>query len=328
VVIFLIIVAAGMRRGEPPPSAPNATLVVTARQPGDVGLILQPDDGRDPILAEIEAAKRTITLEIYLLSDQIIIAALEAASQRGIEVRVLLEEHPFGGAGGQPETFQRLQNAGLDIRWSNPAFRFSHIKTFVFDDEIAIIMNQNLTRSSFTGNRELDVITTYPPDVAEAAAIFEADWNRTQAPAPKTLVASPVNSRSEMLGLINGVTASLDLYAEVVRDPEMLQAVIAAAQRGVRVRLVMSGDPGDDNEAGRQTLAAGGVEVRLAPSRLYIHAKMILADGERLFIGSQNMTATSLDQNRELGIILDDPAIVRRAVRVFAQDFAASEPEK
>jgi phosphatidylserine/phosphatidylglycerophosphate/cardiolipin synthase-like enzyme len=240
---------------------------------------------------------------------------------------VLLEEHPFGGCGNQDELFQRLQAAGVDIRWSDPAFRFSHIKTFVIDGETAIIMNQNLTKTAFTSNRELNVITLYPPDVAEAAAIFEADWNRTGEPPPGPLVVSPTNSRRELLDLIAAARAWLDIYAEVMRDQEVVDALIAAVERGVRVRLVMSGDPDDDNAEVRRQLARAGVAVRLAPSRLYIHAKMVLVDGGRVFIGSQNFTATSLDQNRELGIILDDPVIVARAADVFAKDFAAAKPE-
>ena len=50
---------------------------------------------------------------------------------------MLLEEHPYGGGGGQPESFERLKRAGLDVRWGNPAFRFSHVKTFTIDRSVA-----------------------------------------------------------------------------------------------------------------------------------------------------------------------------------------------
>src|SRR3712207_9468384 len=70
----------------------------------------------------------------------------------------------------------------------------------------------------------------------------------------------------------------------------------------------------------RAQLADAGVEVRLASS-LAIHAKLIVADGKRAFIGSQNLSATSLDQNRELGIIVEDPVNLSRLTRTFAIDF-------
>ena len=74
-----------------------------------------------------------------------ILQSLEEAQRRGVDVRVILEEHPFGGGGGQEEIFARLESAGIAVRWGNPVFRFSHIKTIVVDDAVAIIMNQNLT---------------------------------------------------------------------------------------------------------------------------------------------------------------------------------------
>ena len=76
--------------------------------------------------------------------------ALEDAQARGVDVRVILEEHPFGGGGGQEAIFARLEDAGIAVRWGNPVFRFTHIKTMIIDDAVAIIMNQNITASAFT----------------------------------------------------------------------------------------------------------------------------------------------------------------------------------
>ncbi|MDQ3695422.1 MAG: phospholipase D-like domain-containing protein [Chloroflexota bacterium] len=290
------------------------------------GIFIEPEDGRAPILEELDTARASISLIVYLLSDEETIMALESAAARGIAVRVILEEHPFGGAGGQPELFGRLQAAGIEVRWGDPVFRFTHIKTAIVDDRVAIIMNQNLTYSAFTSNRELGVITTRPEDVAAAVAIFEADWHRTGEVDAGPLIVSPANSRGELLALINRARATLDIYAEVVRDEELLGAIVAAVERGVAVRLVMSGDPGDHNAEDRTWLAAAGVQVRLL-SEVYIHAKMFLVDGSELFVGSQNMTATSLDQNRELGLILTESGSIERAAKVFDRDFAAARSE-
>jgi phosphatidylserine/phosphatidylglycerophosphate/cardiolipin synthase-like enzyme len=185
-------------------------------------------------------------------------------------------------------------------------------------------MNQNLTVSSFTQNREFGVMTTHPDAVRTAAAIFEADWTRGPEPAPEPLVVSPTNARVELLGLIRGATSSLDVYAEVLADREALGALGDAAKRGVKVRLIVT--PSPDNATARATLAAAGVQVRLAKA-LYVHAKLIVADGKRAFVGSQNFSATSLDQNRELGIIIDDPVALARLTRTFNLDFAASEAQ-
>jgi phosphatidylserine/phosphatidylglycerophosphate/cardiolipin synthase-like enzyme len=176
------------------------------------------------------------------------------------------------------------------------------------------------TQSAFTSNREFGVVTNRPDAVRAAAAIFAADWTRGTEPDPGPLVVSPTNARGHLLALVDGARVSLDLYAEVLRDPEMLDALRDAARRGVRVRVIVS--PTADFAAEMEDLATSGVDIRLA-SGLYIHAKLIVADGERAFIGSQNLSATSLDQNRELGIIVDDPVNLSRLTRTFAIDFRA-----
>ncbi len=141
------------------------------------GLLVQPDDGRAPILAEFAAAQCTIDLTIYLISDGEVIAGLKAAVDRGVRVRVILEEHPFGGGGGQDERAAELRQAGMELRWSSNRFRFSHAKYAVVGRQAALILNQNLTVSSFEGNREFGIVTTVLDDVGEAQAIFDADWD-------------------------------------------------------------------------------------------------------------------------------------------------------
>ena len=91
----------------------------------------------------------------------------------------------------------------------------------------------------------------------------------------------------------------------------------------MRVRIIVS--PTADFAAEVDELTASGVAIRFSRS-LYIHAKLIVADGERAFVGSQNISATSLDQNRELGIIVDDPVNLARLTRTFAVDFRAAAP--
>ncbi len=310
----------GPFEGAPSPESPeqSSALAVT-------GVFIEPGDGRAPLLDEIAAARTSIALEVYLVTDNVILSALEAARQRGVAVRVILEQHPFGGDGRQDEIFARLEQAGIAVRWGNPVFRFTHIKTMVVDDAVAIIMNQNITASAFTTNRDFGVVTTQPDAVRTAAALFEADWTRGAEPDPDPLVVSPTNARERLLAIVGDARHSLDLYAEVLRDPEMLAALTAAEGRGVDVRLIVS--PSEEFATERSDLAAAGVDIRLASS-LYIHAKLIVADGERAFIGSQNLSATSLDQNRELGIIIDDPVNLARLTRTFEIDFRAGTPEE
>jgi hypothetical protein len=61
-------------------------------------------------------------------------------------------------------------------------------------------------------------------------------------------------------------------------------------------------------------------------SQMYqLHAKMILADGDRAYLGSANFTDTSLHYNFELGMYTEDPEVIARLHALFDYvfDYAA-----
>jgi cardiolipin synthase len=54
----------------------------------------------------------------------------------------------------------------------------------------------------------------------------------------------------------------------------------------------------------------------------YMHAKLVVMDGAVAFVGSENFSSTSLDENRELGITIGEPQALASLSHVFAQDWA------
>ena len=290
------------------------------------GVFVEPDDGREPILEEIQAARCSVDVSVYLLTDKAVIGELIAASARSVRVRVLLEEHPFGGGGGQYDVESELEEGGVDVKWSGSEVRFSHAKYVVVDRQIALILNQNLTNASFEGNREFGSVTTDPAAAMHAQEIFDADWEgKPVEEIDGPLMVSPTTSRRHYLALIGEAEAGIDFYAEVIRDPQIIAALGSAEARGVDVRLILNDALDEDDQDISAQLHAVGVEIRLA-SGLYIHAKAMVVDAQIVIVGSQNFTATSLDQNRELAIVLDDPLLVSRCMDVFERDWIRSSP--
>ena len=114
---------------------------------------------------------------MYLFSDRPIEAALEAAINRGVRVRVMFEEHPFGSGPGNAAYFQRLKSAGASVAWSPAAFKLSHDKYAVADRRGILVGTANWTASAFTSNREYLVVDNDATDVAQLAGLFDADWN-------------------------------------------------------------------------------------------------------------------------------------------------------
>lgn len=305
----------------------------TASGATGVQLFVEPAAGEAPVLHAIEAAQTSVWVEVYLLTDNNVIHALEDAAQRGVEVRVLLELNPYGsGATSPQQTLQALQAAGVQAKGADPAYHYTHEKAIIIDGATLLIMTANLTKSalggtSYADNREYGVIDTAAPDVSEAASIFSADWQRTTPTlTDPNLIVSPVNARARLQAFIAGAQATLLVEDEEMVDVPSEDALIAAARRGVRVEVILPA-PSDSSaspDADVTRLLQGGVQVRYI-AIVYMHAKMLLADGQLAFVGSENFSATSLDDNRELGIVIADPSALATLNQTFQQDWASAQ---
>ena len=300
-----------------------------------VRVIVEPNAGESPITGAIRGAQKSVWLEMYLLSDRNVISALEEAANRGVDVRVMLEPHPVGGGTSPSKTLDQLRAAGIKAQYTDPSFSLTHEKGMIIDANTAFIMTSNFTRSALGGysgssgyeNREYDIIDTNPQDVQAVSAIFQADWNHTTAQfSDPNLVVSPVNSRNAFTALINSARHTLLIEAEEMNDSNIEQAITNAAQHGVQVEVILpapSGSSGDSNSQGISAISQGGVQVREDP-RLYMHAKIIVVDGKIAFVGSENISTQSLDQNRELGIIVSDSSVLNTLQQTFQGDWTDS----
>jgi phosphatidylserine/phosphatidylglycerophosphate/cardiolipin synthase-like enzyme len=296
-------------------------------------LIVEPDDRETPFRQAIAGATSSVWVEVYLLTDTSVINTLEEAANRGVDVRVLLEMQPLGGDPTGPRRISdTLTAAGVHVKATNPAFKLTHEKAIIVDDATLYAMTCNLTKSALGGssgatNREYAIVDTNPDEVREAHDIFQADWDRTTPTlSDPNLLVSPVNARSGLVQLLQSARSSLILEEEEMYDIEMEDQLIAAAGRGVAVRVILPAAPADDPGANADVprLIQAGVQVRYSQT-LYIHAKMIVADGVRAFVGSENFSAQSLDANRELGIVVADPAALARLTATFASDWATAK---
>ncbi|HEU5227218.1 MAG TPA: phospholipase D-like domain-containing protein [Ktedonobacteraceae bacterium] len=297
-----------------------------------VKVFVEPDTGDQFIASAITQAQTSVWVEMYLLTDRAIINALEAAAQRSIDVRVMLEAHPYGASGAM-QTLDRLRAAGVKAQTASPDFALTHEKGMILDGTTVYIMTANFTRSALGGtssvtNREYGIIDTNQPDVQAVQNIFTADWNRTNAQFDDpNLVVSPVNSRNSFTTLINNAHNMLLIEAEEMQDSGIEQALMNAVQRGVKVQVILP-TPGnassDSNSAGITSIQQGGVLVK-EDAHLYMHAKIIVADGRTAFVGSENISAASLEHNRELGIIVLDPSVLNTLQQTFQQDWSDSQ---
>ena len=327
-VLLALFSLAGCRaKATPTPAQPPEASALPVYH-GALELLAMPDAGRAPIMQAIDGARESVRLKIYLITDDAVVEALGRAVQRGVDVRVIIEEQPFGGGETNALAAQALRDAGVDVRARPGVFVYSHEKSLVVDDRRAYLMTHNLTNSSFNRNREYMAIVEDPAVVAEVAQVFDADWERVEPDLSQALLVwSPVNSRQRLDALVDSAQVSLEVEHTSLVDADLIGRLGAAAERGVRVRVITPAilDPSEMEFAPISQLEAAGAAVRFLDDP-YVHAKALVVDGQVAMIGSQNLTANSLENNRELGIVFDDPAAVNRLARVFLQDWNNAQP--
>jgi cardiolipin synthase len=118
--------------------------------------------------------------------------------------------------------------------------------------------------------------------------------------------------------------------AYFVPDPQIVDALCAAARRGVDVRLVLPGvtDHGLVLHAGRafyDQLLANGVKIYHLQVAV-LHAKTAVIDGTWSTIGSANIDRRSFIHNYELNVIVLDPAFGQDMENAFSEDLRDSTP--
>ena len=295
-------------------------------------LIVLPDDGIRPVLAPIAAAKKSILVKMFLFSETRLVRALIAAHKRGVKVRVMLNPARRSGKSENREALRKLKASGILARDTHPEFDVSHEKSMVIDGEVAFVKSHNWAPKNFGGTRDYAVITRDPAEVAEVMEGFEADWKREEFdPEERLLIWCRGNGRARIASFIDGAKKELLLQNERYQDPTIVERLVAAHSRGVKVRL-MSLPPHALKEkkvlegvAGLRVMHDVGIKVHKLKG-LHLHAKMLLADGKRAIVGSMNIAPGSFDSRRELAIEIDDKHIVKRLKEVFQSDWENSRP--
>ena len=130
-----------------------------------------------------------------------------------------------------------------------------------------------------------------------------------------------------LVGLIDAAHRSVSVENEEMDSTPIVSALEAAGLRGVLVEVTMTAN--SEWDTAFAALTGAGVRVATypdSPSALYIHAKAIVVDGSTAFVGSQNFSTSSLDDNRELGLVTGDHAVVGSLAQTLAGDFAGATP--
>ena len=295
-------------------------------------IIVLPDDSGKPIVDAIDAATKSLRIKMFLFSDPSLIQAVINAHRRKVEVRVMLNPARRSGEQENEETRKVLIEAGIEVLDSNPKFDLTHEKSMVIDDVTAYVKSLNWQTKNLTVTRDYAVVTTHKHEVEEIIECFEADWRRTDfAPGDHShLIWCVGNGRQRLAQLIDDAKHSLWLQNERYQDSVMIEHLVQAARRGVRIHVMarpphkLKKEKLGEGVSGLRILRDVGVKIHRL-QHVKLHAKLLLADGNRAIVGSINLAPGSFDSRRELAIEVRDDHVTSRIDEILHHDWENSK---
>jgi phosphatidylserine/phosphatidylglycerophosphate/cardiolipin synthase-like enzyme len=209
-----------------------------------------------------------------------------------------------------------LAKLGVEVRTPKAAkekLKRYHYKVLTVDDTQSLILTFNPTQKNLHYARDFGLLVRDQRITTEINRLFDADWEgQSFRPADLPLVISPYNSRRKLIELLNSATRTIRILDAKIEDPEMVNMVANKARSGCDVKII-------GRESGFDEVVPNFHVRRLA--RYKLHAKCIVIDSSRFYLGSQNLREVSLDRRREVGIIIEDDVLARRIARIFDEDW-------
>ena len=294
-------------------------------------LIVLPDDSAKPILDAIDGAKKSLRVKMFIFSDPTLLKAVITAQQRGVKVRIMLNPSRRDGESENQESRKELEAGGVEVIDSNPKYDVTHEKSMVVDDATAFVKSLNWETKNLIETRDYAIVTSHAQEVGEIIGCFEADWERKhfEGDQHSHLIWCCGNGRERISQFIDDAKDSLFLQNERYQDAVIIERLVRAARRGVKIH-VMARPPHKLKEeklvesvGGMRTMEDVGIKIHKL-KHLKLHAKMLLADHARAIIGSINLAPGSFDSRRELAIEVRDDDVIERLAQVAHHDWEHS----
>src|SRR5215467_8921334 len=262
-------------------------------------LILTPGLRRPAILDLLRSARNNVAFSLFRCDDSGVLDEIVATARRGVEVRVLVTPKARGWTKRLGGLMILLKDTGVSVKQYDGPWAKYHAKYIVLDGETVAVGSLNLTRRCFDNSCDFLLHTSNPDVVAGLTMLFDSDWHTPHLPPPEpeTLIIGPDQSRSRMLGILERAKSRTRIIDHRVTHPEVLLLIARKMLEGVRVQILGRGETGD----------------------LWSHGKLFLIDDDLAVIGSASLSRRTSRPGREVGVIINDKALVDELSRFFEQ---------
>ena len=117
--------------------------------------------------------------------------------------------------------------------------------------------------------------------------------------------------------LINEAKHTLDICVFTITDNRIVEKIIEAHQRGVKVRIISDDDKSEDLGSDMEHLEKSGINCIYDATTAHMHHKFALADDRTLLNGSFNWTRSATTANNENILVTNDPNLVSKYCQAF-----------
>jgi phosphatidylserine/phosphatidylglycerophosphate/cardiolipin synthase-like enzyme len=273
------------------------------------------------IVNRINWAQERVYLSSYIFTEKRIFEALQNAQKRGIDVKVLMEKNVYKAPFLNNNRFRDLESAWVEVAWSNPdLYSLNHTKLLIIDDK-AIVSTGNYSYSSFAYNREFFLQIWDTDFVDILTQIFRSDYIwEANTHYDDRLVLSPLLTRSKFSTLVSSAQDSIKIYSQTFSDDTLEVELSKAVQAWIDVQIIFPElKEIESNRESYKIFTDAWVQVHTL-KKPKLHAKAMLVDDTYLYIGSINFSYYSIEQNREIGLLITNPEIIEKFLQVWKQD--------
>jgi phosphatidylserine/phosphatidylglycerophosphate/cardiolipin synthase-like enzyme len=301
------------------------------------------------VVPVITQAAQTIDVTSFDLNLPSVVDALVAASQRGIRVRVVVDQEngeqtlaaSKSPTGAEYDAVQVLKNAGIPVVNGGRTSGLMHDKMVIVDSRIVLTGSLNLSYNDIFRNNNNLLVIANPTLIANYQAKFNELFVDQRFGTHAVVGAltqqmaiggvqvenyfSPVDHvMDKLIAYVQGAQKSIRFMAFTYTDTNLAAAMIERYQSGVAVKGVIENR--NASNGALIPLFCANVPVQVDGNKYTMHHKVIIIDESIVITGSFNFTKSADDENDDNVIVIHSPALAQLYLQEFERVNSIAQP--
>lgn len=259
-----------------------------------------------------------VYIYMYTLSYAKITNLLKKLWEWWNDVRLILEDSRYSSDNSDFDKIKnKLEKSHVKIKtdsqmWTN----YIHAKTLIYDD-MFIIQSANFTYSTFNSNREIFFVSRDSLIRESLKNIYLKDWEWEKiekSDIPDNLLVCNIDCRSKIETLLKSAQHSIYIDTQYVDDKAIID-ILTDKKDKLDLKVIV----GINQKIPYLKYLEGNYKIF---DKYYNHIKSILIDDKYLIVSSINLSENSMDNNREIGIVITDHELIQKFKNKFEKDWA------